>query len=80
MPVRRDVFLTKRTNVPLFGVDVEEEDMDVEQKELPFIQQLPLLGGKDLPFNLFGRRKLPVDPRQNWSKLDPRQHTMNIPG
>ena len=85
VPVRRCDFLTEgRKRLPLFGVPVdleaEEEDMDVEQKQLPFIQQLPLFGGKELPFNLFGRRKLPGDPHQNWSNLDPCRNTMNIPG
>ena len=83
VPVRREFFLTQgRHRLPLFGVlvDLEEEDMDVEQKELPFIQQLPLFGRKELAFNLFGRRKRPGDPHQNWSKLDPRRNTMNIPG
>ena len=86
VPVRRCDFLTQgRKRLPLFGVPVdleddEDEDMDVEQKQLPFIQQLPLFGGKELPFNLFGWRKPPGVPHENWSKLDPRQNTMNIPG
>ena len=84
--VRRSDFLTEgRKRLPLFGVSVdldeeEDDDMDAEQKQLPFSQQLPHLGGQKVALNLCGWTKVPGDPRRNWSNLDPRENTMNVPG